>query len=390
MWAFAAAMGILAVACDDMPLLAPRESTISLSTASSVVQANGTTEIRATVLEASGTPVHNGTSVVFSTNLGALSPTEARTVAGIATVQFLGNGQSGKATIKAISGGASSEAIEINVGAAAAGRVTLNATPASVPAAGGTTVITAFVADASGNPLGSVPVTFATTAGNFTAAVVNTDSGGIARTTLSTTQQASVTATAGGTTSTALVVTVAVRPTVSITVPSGTTQAEGTITVFTVTVTPATGGAPIQNVVVNYGDGDSDDLGAASGTLSVQHVYQDDGSFTPTVTVTDTSGTSVTASTVVFVQPLLVTISVTSKVPNQANTVVSFTANVSPVSTSIASYTWDFDHGSSLVTADKSATHAYPTVPGREYTVRVVARTSTGHTAVGTTKVAIP
>ena len=37
----------LTVACDKVPLLAPQESTITLSTASTVVQANGTTEIRA-------------------------------------------------------------------------------------------------------------------------------------------------------------------------------------------------------------------------------------------------------------------------------------------------------------------------------------------------------
>ena len=96
----------LTAACDKLPLLAPQASTITLSTASTVVQANGTTEIRATVLESSGTPVQNGTTVTFTTNLGTLSPGDARTLNGVATAQFLGNGQSGKASIKAISGGA--------------------------------------------------------------------------------------------------------------------------------------------------------------------------------------------------------------------------------------------------------------------------------------------
>ena len=113
---------MLAVACDKVPLLAPQESTITLSSASTVVQANGTTEIRAMVLEPSGTPVQNGTTVMFTTNLGTLLPVEARTLNGVATVQFLGNGQSGTATIKAISGGAASEALELSVGAGAAGR----------------------------------------------------------------------------------------------------------------------------------------------------------------------------------------------------------------------------------------------------------------------------
>ena len=92
-----------------------------------------------------GTPVQNGTTVTFSTNLGVLAPFEARTFNGVATVQFLGNGQSGKATIKAISGGAASEALELSVGAGATGRVNLTANPTSVPSTGGTTTITALV-----------------------------------------------------------------------------------------------------------------------------------------------------------------------------------------------------------------------------------------------------
>ena len=101
---------VLTVGCDKMPLLAPQASTITLSTASTVVQTNGATEIRATVLEASGTPVQNGTTVSFTTDLGTLSPGEARTTNGVATVRFVGNGQSGRASIKAISGGAASAA----------------------------------------------------------------------------------------------------------------------------------------------------------------------------------------------------------------------------------------------------------------------------------------
>ena len=122
--ALVACAGYLTAACDKMPLLAPQSSTIKLSTASTVVQANGTTEIRATVLESSGTPVQNGTTVTFTTNLGTLSPVDARTMNGVATAQFLGNGQSGKAAIKAISGGAASDALELSVGAAAANGVT--------------------------------------------------------------------------------------------------------------------------------------------------------------------------------------------------------------------------------------------------------------------------
>ena len=117
------------------------ESTITLSSASTVVQANGTTEIRAIVLESSGTPVQNGTTVSVHDESRNAAAVEARTQNGVATVQFLGNGQSGKATIKALSGGSASEALELSVGAGASGRVSVTANPASVPAAGGTTTI---------------------------------------------------------------------------------------------------------------------------------------------------------------------------------------------------------------------------------------------------------
>jgi hypothetical protein len=390
--AYVCAVGLSAGvgACDKLPLLAPQESTITLSSTSRVVQANGTTEIRATVLEQSKTPVQNGTTVTFTTNLGTVSPTEARTTNGVASVQFFGNGQSGTAEVRALSGGAASDALEIMVGAAAAGRVNLTANPTSVPSTGGSTTITAVVADASGNPLAGVPVTFTTTAGTLSAQVVNTNFSGAASTTLTTSREASVTATSGGTTSTALVISISARPTASIALATGSTPTEGGITTFSVTANPGTGGAPIQSVVVNYGDGSSDDLGTVTGTVTVQHVYDDDGSFSPTVTVTDTSGASATASTVIFVQPMLVSITASKGTAGATTTPVTFTANVSPAGVSIASYTWTFGDGTTQTTSSNTTTHNYPNAPAKTYSVRVVARSSTNHTATGTTSVAIP
>lgn len=378
-----AASAALLAGCDKLPLLAPQESTITLSTASSVVQANGATEIRATVLEQAGTPVQNGTTVTFTTNLGTLSPTDARTVNGVATVQFLGNGQSGTASIRAISGGAASEAIEIAVGAAATNRVTVTATPSSVPSSGGSTTISALVADQSGNPLSGVPVSFTTTAGTLSATVVNTDSAGIARTTLTTNVQANVTATAGSTASTPLTVTVSARPTVSIALASGSTPIEGAVATLSITANPGTGGTPIQNVVVNYGDGTSDELGAITGTVAVQHVYRDDGSFTPSVTATDTSGNTATASTVIVVQPFLVTI--TASQSSTTNT-VTFTATT-PTGVSIASYAWTFGDGASTTTTSNPVQHTY--AADGPYTVRVTARSTTNETRQGSTTIRV-
>src|SRR3954469_5552140 len=92
--------------CNKVPLLAPSGTTITLGTNSTIVQSNGSALVTATLLESSGTPVQNGTSVTFSTNLGRMTPVEAETVNGVATAQFQATGGSGVAEIRATSGGA--------------------------------------------------------------------------------------------------------------------------------------------------------------------------------------------------------------------------------------------------------------------------------------------
>lgn len=387
LWTVVVSLAAVSAACDKLPLLAPQSSTIKLSSALTNVQANGTTEIRATVLEPSGTPVQNGTTVTFTTNLGAVTPTEARTLNGVATVQFVGNGQSGKASIRAISGGAASDPLELSVGAAAAGRVSVSASPTSVSASGGTTTVTAVVVDASGNPIAGVPVTFATSAGSLSASVVNTDTAGVARTTLTTNSTATVTVTAGGLAATTLTVAIAARPTVSIS-PVTQNPTEGSITTFTVSANPGSSGSPIQNVVINYGDGSSDELGSVTTPVTVQHIYNDEGAYTPTATATDAAGSSASASTVIVVQPIIVSITATQDdtVPKRFH----FTANVTPNTAAVASYTWTFGDGSGVTEGDSQTSHTYSGGTSGPKTVRVTVRTSTNKTASGSTTVQVP
>jgi hypothetical protein len=381
-WALAVSVGILTVACDKLPLLAPQASTITLSSASTIVQANGTTEIRATVLEPSGTPVQNGTTVTFTTNLGSLSPVEARTLNGVAAAQFVANGQSGTAAIKAISGGAASEALTLTVGAAAANSISLNASPTRVAASGGQSVITATVTDAAGNPLQGVPVTFSSTAGSLSATSVNTNQSGSSVTTLSTNREATVTAAVAGKTAT-VVVGSAVRP--SVTLSTSADPTVGGPTTFTISAAPAAGGDPLERVAINYGDGESTNLGAVSGTgITVQHVYDDHGTFTVTVTATDLSGESASASTVIVVQPVVILSLAASRVGN----IATFTATVSPSDTVVAAYAWTFGDGQSATTSTNQISHAYA-VPG-VYNVTVTATTSTGRRASASTTVNIP
>ncbi|HUX16617.1 MAG TPA: Ig-like domain-containing protein, partial [Phycisphaerae bacterium] len=223
--------------CDKLPLLAPTGSVITLIATSNVLAANGTIDVIATVIEqgaagggtgsttGQGTPVHNGTVVTFTSTIGRLEPREARTHNGQVTVKLSGDGRSGVAKVTAYSGGASAS-LDVNVGAAAAERIVLTGTPQQLPAAGGTVALSARVEDVSGNGLGGIEVSFSTTAGTVAPPSAVTNEFGVAEATLTTTQAADVTASAGGKASAApFKVTLAARTGITLTPPSATPTA---------------------------------------------------------------------------------------------------------------------------------------------------------------------
>ena len=218
----AALVAIVAVACDTMPLTAPSGSALTISAGSTLVPTGGTTEIRAYVLEASGTAVQNGTTVHFSTNLGRVDPIDALTTNGYAVTTFMAGDSSGVADVSATSGGTgattppstdngsdatpsttNSNVVRITVGGAAATVVVLNASPSNVPPIGGTVTMVAAVLDANGNRLRNLPVTFSADRGTLSATVANTDGNGEARVQLTTNQETIVTARAGAATAAA-------------------------------------------------------------------------------------------------------------------------------------------------------------------------------------------
>lgn len=408
------AFSLLVSACEKVPLLAPAGSTIILTASTNALPANGTTDISAQVLEAAGTPPHSGTLVNFTTTLGVVEPSEARTdISGRAVVKFHATGVNGNATIVASSGGATTGtngAIKISIGTAAVGSVRLGANPATVSGNGGVATLTAGVVDINGNVLASVPVSFSTTAGSLGSSLVNTDANGIAETRLTTSVQATVTATVGvqtpatggtggtggtgtgGSTSGQASATVTVNvnplPTVSITPPSGTLTANSPI-VFTITVSPgANSTAQIREVIVNFGDGKSVNLGAISGTTTVQHQYDEDDTYTVRVTATDTLGGITSAATVIVVRPqppLGVTINST-QIAASGTTTVTFTATVTPVTEVVSSYFWTFGDGTSQTTSSNSTVKQYVTGSGVKI-VEVTVTTTAGQTAKGTTAV---
>jgi hypothetical protein len=149
--------------------------------------------------------------------------------------------------------------------------VTLTASPESVPPGGGTSTVTAVVTDPSGNPLTFTPVAFTTTAGSVTPANAKTDANGAVKTMLTTTTSAVVTAVAGsspvdagGAPAATLAKSVSVgitgRPVPVVSIEAGANAVAGSPITFTFGAMPAAGTNAIQNVSVNFGDGDTTNL----------------------------------------------------------------------------------------------------------------------------------
>lgn len=383
---------VIAAACDKVALLAPTGSTVNLSVGSTAVGANGTAELIATVIESSGTPVHNGTEVTFQTSVGKVEPAVVRTEGGIARTTFMANGASGTARIVAFSGGAQSEAAEVRVGNAAAETVTVRVAPATVAPTGGTVEVSALVRDASGNPLPGATVAFSTDNGTLGANTAVTDANGEAVTTVRTTRQTVVTATVAGATGTATIGLVNL-PTATVTVTPQSPVAGAPVTI-TVTPGSAQNGNPVQNVIVDFGDGSTPaNLGAISSAQTVSHVYSRAGTFTITVTVVDTAGQRNTTSTVVSVQSAVVAVSVTaSPSPATAGTPVTVSATATPAAGQtivITSIRLEYGDGQSTTHAGStvSAQHVYES-PGT-YTIRAVAIDGGGNQHVGTTQLTV-
>lgn len=375
-------------ACDKVPLLAPTSSTITLTVSTTVVPVNGTAGVSASVTEAAGTPVQNGTVVTFTSSFGVIEPIEARTEGGKATVRFVASQQSGTAIIGAFSGAARAETLEIRVGGAATTRVIVRADPQTIPASGGTSDVVATVLDEAGNRMQGVPVIFSTTAGQVVPGSAITDANGEARTTLSTPRTATVTANAGAQSGT-IEVTVS-SPSVTITPPATAIEA-GVPATFTIApVTGATGNA-LREVVIDFGDGTAPvRLGNVQGSTAVAHTFASAGTYTVTATATDTQGIEGRSSIVVSVTGQAAVAVTLTAAPNPVSVsnpaqqgIVAFTASATGFGTgaTITSYSWNFGNGQSATTTGGTINHRYST-PGT-YVATVTVRTTTGNSGVG-------
>jgi hypothetical protein len=401
-------LALASAACERAQLLAPTNSTITLSSSVRVLPTGGSAELSAFVSEGSGTPVQNGTTVRFTTTLGRIDPIEAQTRNGVATTTFFAGESSGVAEIKAISGGAgggtgTTNTISITVGAAAVNTVTLRANPGSVGPSGGTVELIATVVAEGGRTLEAIPVTFRTSQGVLNPLTATTSASGEARTTLTTSQEATVTATAGTKDSNAVTIGVRAAPGVTLAcAPSGGTagsncsavQPTGASNVATVvfTVSRGTGTSNLRSATLNFGDGSSQDLGTlAGGAATITHSYSGPSGSSPatyvaSVQATDVNGESTSTSVTVGViprQPLAIslTVSLATAVLGQGQT-ATLTSTVTPAAggaDAAKSYSWDFGDGSTATTSGPSTSHVYTTNGPKTATVTV--ETTDGRTA---------
>lgn len=156
----------------------PSAMTLQASPAT-IPAAEGDSIITATVKDAAGSPVPDGTAVTFTTTFGTLSSIYETTVDGIATTTLTSPGFAGSATVTATCGSVISTVIvTCEVTSGVVSTITLQAAPAIVTDIIGTSTITATLKDANGNPVADgTPVTFSTDYGTLSSSYETTLNG---------------------------------------------------------------------------------------------------------------------------------------------------------------------------------------------------------------------
>lgn len=397
LWCLAVLTCVVVVACERVPLTSPTGSTISVTTDQTTLPVNGQATVRAIVTESSGTPVHNGTQVNFTTVLGSFSPAEATTVGGVATTTFFAGSLSGTTRINAYSGGAStgsgnsSGGVEVRIGAAAAGSVSLQVTPPTVPQNGGTVTVTALVLDPSGNAMRGVPVQFSADTGTLSNANVVTNNDGYAVTNLVTTRTATVTARVGSAPPATFTVSVSTANTATIEATTTTPTVNSPVP-FRLSPSTAANASPISSVVVDFGDGTSRTFNNITAPVGFTHTYTREGGYTVTATSTDINGGRGVSSTSIVVQrQQLPTVQLSA--PTTANTTtltpITFSAATTAAGAQIVSARVRLQDGTVIYSGTNANNFNYRFGGSGTYTLTGEATDSNGNTATTSTSVIV-
>lgn len=409
-------LGILAmlagISCDRVPLLAPTNSSVTLDAGTRVLETGASTTLSAMVIESSGTPVQNGTTVRFTTTLGRVDPAEAQTRNGVATTTFFAGDASGVAEVRATSGGAgggsttpttppangdnggttttpstptNSNVVLISVGAGAVDTVTVRANPSSVSTSSGATVnLIATVVGTGGRLLGNIPVSFSATRGTLSATTALSDAQGEARVTLNTNGDTDITVAAGTKTATTKITGVP-GPAVSLTCAIGTNGSCANATVgspVTFTARRAEGSGNLASAALDFGDNSSVDLGNLASPSTIPHTYAQAGTYTARLTGIAANGESSTTVQVVIVG------SATSSVSATISTAPRTVTATATVSGSVTQYQFDWGDGNNTTGSSASATHSY--AAAGTYTITVTASLASGGTATASTSITVP
>ena len=179
---------------------------------------------------------------------------------------------------------------------------------------------------------------------------------------------------------------------------AGLQASAGNSSIVLLTVTKPTGSSNLRNVVLDFGDGESVNLGnLASGTAAVSHSYAGPSgstprSYTATVRADDVNGESTSATTSIVVAPRsaigvsLASASETATVAGQRWTFTATAIGVADPGT-IQSYSWDFGDDVEVTTSSGVTAHVY-TEEGK-FTVTVTLNMVDGRTASATTEILI-
>jgi hypothetical protein len=157
------------------------------------IPVESTATITVIARNADNSPAAPGQTIILTSTLGTIRTPGNRPLQtgndGTATATLEAGAQAGTATITAIMGASDPATTMVTIRDAATD-ISIQANPQSIPAAGGTITLTAFVTNSQGQPLQGAPVTFESERGELeTVGVVFTDTSGVATNTLTLTQQ---------------------------------------------------------------------------------------------------------------------------------------------------------------------------------------------------------
>ena len=354
---------------------------VSLTASSSTVPpAGGTVTLTAAANDASGNRL-SGVPVSFSASAGTLSAPVVNTDQNGVAVTTLSTSR--KATVNATAGSKKSPDVVIDVNTGPA--ISLSApTPASptvgqtvtftitlaVPGASGAAVRSVIVDFGDGSPTQSTglaattPVSHVyTSPGTYTAKATATDVNG---------EQSIATS--------AVTIGDRGKPTVAVTAAKQ-GDPPGSVFTITITATPSATGLTIQDLFINFGDGQSRDLGAQA-TATVAHIYSRADTYTITATARDSGGGSGDGTTFLIVgsgNSGPVAQFTSSPASPKAGTQVSFNASDSSSPDTIVAYDWDF--GDTGADSRNGPTVNHPYSAAGTYHVRLTIRDSAGRQA---------